>query len=147
MFSRHGREVGTRAECSFSRRAVRRESVEVDSENYASFGHACRWRPLPPGRCAMRSRHNFFVLIFVVGLTLLLPSLLFADVTGSVLGVVRDPSQAAVKGARIRITNTQTNLSHEEVTGDDGSYRFLALPAGTYQLSAAIAGFQQYNAT
>lgn len=95
----------------------------------------------------MRSSHNFFVLIFVVVLTLLLPSMLLADVTGSVLGVVRDPSQAVLKGARVRITNTQTNLSQEAVTADDGSYRFLALPVGTYELSATIAGFQQYNAT
>ena len=95
----------------------------------------------------MRSRHSFFVPVFVIVSILSLPSMLIADVTGSILGVVRDPSQAVVKGARIRITNTQTNLSREEVTADDGSYRFLALPVGTYQLSAAIAGFQQYNAT
>src|SRR5207302_9047899 len=48
---------------------------------------------------------------------------------------------------RVRITNTQTNLSQETVTADDGSYHFLALPAGNYQLSATIAGFQQYTAT
>ena len=95
----------------------------------------------------MRSSHRFFVPIFIILSMMFLPSVLLADVTGSVLGVVRDPSQAVVKGARIRITNTQTNLSHEEVTADDGSYRFLALPVGTYQLSAVIAGFQQYNAT
>ena len=56
---------------------------------------------------------------------LLLPSMLLADVTGSINGVVRDPSQAAVKGVRIKVTNTQTNLSLETVTADDGSYRFL----------------------
>src|SRR5271169_6452163 len=95
----------------------------------------------------MRSRHSFFVPVFVIVSMLSLPSMLLADVTGSILGVVRDPSQAVVKGARIKITNTQTNLSQEEVTADDGSYRFLALPVGTYQLSAAIAGFQHFNAT
>jgi len=78
---------------------------------------------------------------------LLLSSMLLADVTGSVLGVVHDPAQAVVKGARIRITNTQTNLFQEMVSADDGSYHFLALPAGNYQLSATIAGFQQYTAT
>ena len=58
----------------------------------------------------MRSRHSFFVPVFVIVSILSLPSMLIADVTGSILGVVRDPSQAVVKGARIRITNTQTNL-------------------------------------
>ncbi|MGE5053533.1 MAG: carboxypeptidase regulatory-like domain-containing protein, partial [Acidobacteriota bacterium] len=71
----------------------------------------------------------------------------FADVTGSILGVVRDPSQAVVKGVRVTVTNTQTNLSQESVTGDDGSYHFLALPAGTYRLNATASGFQQFQTT
>ena len=94
----------------------------------------------------MRNGRRLFVPIFIV-VSLLLPTMLFADVTGSVLGVVHDPAQAVVKGARVRITNTQTNLSQETVTADDGSYHFLALPAGNYQLSATVAGFQQYTAT
>jgi hypothetical protein len=95
----------------------------------------------------MRNTHRFFVPIFVVVSMLLLPSMLLADVTGSILGVVHDPSQAVVKGVHIRITNTQTNLSQETVSADDGSYRFLSLPVGTYQLNATVAGFQQFNAT
>ncbi|HME08172.1 MAG TPA: carboxypeptidase regulatory-like domain-containing protein, partial [Bryobacteraceae bacterium] len=35
----------------------------------------------------------------------------------------------------------------ETVSAEDGSYRFLALPAGTYKLNATLAGFQQFNAT
>jgi len=95
----------------------------------------------------MRRRQSFFAPALVLVLMLLLPSLLLADVTGAISGVVHDPSQAAVKGVRIRITNTQTNLSLDTTTADDGSYRFLALPVGTYNLSAAVAGFQQYNST
>ncbi|HEY1679877.1 MAG TPA: carboxypeptidase regulatory-like domain-containing protein [Candidatus Sulfotelmatobacter sp.] len=95
----------------------------------------------------MRNDHKSLVPLFVLVSLLLLPSLLFADVTGSVLGVVRDPSQAVLKGARIRITNVETNLSRETVSAEDGSYRFLALPVGTYTLNASLAGFQQFNAT
>src|SRR5580765_8511871 len=95
----------------------------------------------------MRSGHSFFVPVFVIASMLLLPSMLLADVTGSINGVVRDPSQAAVKGVRVKVTNTETNLSLETTTADDGSYRFLALPVGTYNLSAAITGFRQYNST
>lgn len=78
---------------------------------------------------------------------LLLPGMLLADVTGSILGIVRDPSQAVVKGARLTITNTQTGLSKSTTSADDGSYRFLALPVGTYKLNATMTGFQQFNAT
>ncbi|HEX3820656.1 MAG TPA: carboxypeptidase regulatory-like domain-containing protein [Candidatus Sulfotelmatobacter sp.] len=95
----------------------------------------------------MRNDHKSVVPIFVFVLILLLPTALFADVTGSILGVVHDPSQAVIKGVRIRITNVQTNLSEETVSADDGSYHFLALPVGTYRLNATLAGFQQFTAT
>src|SRR5437588_10229804 len=95
----------------------------------------------------MATGRRFFAPIFVIVTLLFAPSLLLADVTGSSLGVVRDPSQAVIKGARITITNTQTNLSQQTVSADDGSYRFLALPVGTYRLNATVAGFQQFNAT
>ncbi len=73
--------------------------------------------------------------------------MLMADVTGSILGVVRDPSSAVVKGAQVRVTNTDTNFSQQTVTADDGSYRFLALPVGNYTVNVTFAGFQQFNAT
>ena len=74
----------------------------------------------------MRKTGRFLVPLFVVVSMLLLPGMLLADVTGSISGVVRDPSQAVIKGARVTITNTQTNLSQSVISGDDGSFRFLA---------------------
>jgi hypothetical protein len=72
---------------------------------------------------------------------------LLADVTGSILGVVRDPSQAVVANARIVAVNAETNQSRETVTAVDGSYRFLALPPGTYKVTATAQGFRQYTTT
>ena len=68
-----------------------------------------------------------------------------ADVTGSILGVVHDKSQAVVGGARIVATNTATNLTRDTASGPDGSYRLLALPAGTYKVTATAPGFQQFT--
>jgi hypothetical protein len=70
-----------------------------------------------------------------------------ADVTGSITGVVRDRGQAVVTGAKVQVTNLKTNLSQETVTGGDGSYHFLALPAGSYKITANASGFRPYNAT
>ena len=70
-----------------------------------------------------------------------------ADVTGSVTGVVRDRGQAVVTGAKVQITNVQTNVSQEATTGADGTYHFLALPAGNYKISATASGFRTYNAS
>jgi hypothetical protein len=70
-----------------------------------------------------------------------------ADVTGSILGVVRDRSQGLIAGAVIRATNVETNLSQETTSAADGTYHFLALPAGHYKVTASSTGFRQYSAT
>jgi hypothetical protein len=44
-----------------------------------------------------------------------------ADVTGSISGVVRDRSLAAVVGATVVVTNTDTNQSQTTTTGADGT--------------------------
>src|ERR1700676_1251339 len=69
----------------------------------------------------MRRSHSFFAPTFVLVSVLLLPSMLLADVTGSILGVVRDQSQAVIKGARVWIINTETNLSLQTVSAAEGS--------------------------
>src|SRR6195256_6435554 len=85
-------------------------------------------------------------LLFVV-LALLVSSVLRADVTGSIQGVVRDRTQAAISGATLTVVNAQTNFRQQTISGADGSYRFLALPPGTYQVTASSAGFREFTAT
>ena len=70
-----------------------------------------------------------------------------ADVTGQISGVVRDRAQAVVSGAQVTITNTQTALTQVTTSGVDGSFHFLALPAGSYKITATAAGFRTYTAT
>ena len=70
-----------------------------------------------------------------------------ADVTGSLGGVVHDPSQAVVAGAKVTITNTQTNQSQTATTDANGAYHFLALAAGTYKISVTAAGFRPYSSS
>ena len=94
----------------------------------------------------LQLRGSKCILLFSV-LSFVTLSNLRADVTGSILGVVHDRTQAVVAGARIVATNADTNLSRETVSAVDGSYRFLALPAGTYKVTATAAGFQQYVTT
>ena len=70
-----------------------------------------------------------------------------ADVTGSILGVVHDSTQAVVAGAKIVATNTQTNFQKETTSGSDGTYRILALSAGNYKVTVTAPGFQQFITT
>ena len=89
-------------------------------------------------------RYLRHVLLFST-LSFLTLSGLKADVTGSILGVVRDKTQAVVAGAHLVATNAQTNLTRETTSGPDGSYRLLALPAGTYRVTATASGFEQFT--
>ena len=83
--------------------------------------------------------------VLLLLLAFISPALIRADVTGSILGVVRDKTQAVVAGARVVATNAETNLTRETVSEPDGSYRLMALPAGPYKLTVTAAGFQQFT--
>ena len=96
----------------------------------------------------MRKCNFFFALCFFFAAAMIFDAgIVRADVTGSVLGTVRDSSESVVTGARIAITNAQTNLKLETVSGSDGTYRILSLPAGIYKLTVTAAGFKTYSAT
>ncbi len=95
----------------------------------------------------MLNRFNCVCTILVIFLAWFSVGIARADVTGAVLGVVRDSSGAVVSGAKIVATNVQTNLTQETVSGADGAFRILALPAGKYTLTATAAGFETFSET
>jgi hypothetical protein len=66
---------------------------------------------------------------------------------GSIVGDVRDPTGAAVPGAAVIITHTETNVSREATTDQVGSYRFLDIQTGTYNVKITKAGFKTYEKT
>src|SRR5437763_2589506 len=96
----------------------------------------------------MQNRHRRLASTLLLVLAIIFgPTALRADVTGSILGVVHDRTQAVVAGARIVATNVQTNFKQDTTSAADGSYRILALPAGNYKLTATAPGFQQFVTT
>ncbi len=46
-------------------------------------------------------------------------------------------------GAMVSLTNAGTNAKHSTLTGDTGSYQFVNLEVGTYQLTVEAVGFQK----
>ena len=59
-----------------------------------------------------------------------------AQVTGSISGTVTDSSGAAIPHANVTITELDTGQSRTLMTDDRGSYRFLALPVGRFEVKA-----------
>lgn len=64
---------------------------------------------------------------------------------GSIVGNVRDASEAAVAGATVTITNPETNFSRQAATNESGGYDFSAVPGGTYVLKVTKPGFGTYT--
>jgi len=62
-------------------------------------------------------------------------------VTGSITGVVTDPSGAVINGAHIVALNLDTNVATATTTNSDGLFRIDFLPIGHYQVTVNAAGF------
>src|SRR4029079_14686711 len=62
--------------------------------------------------------------------------------TATVLGVVKDTSGAVVPSAKLTAVNTETGQNRNATSAADGSYRFSALPVGSYEFRAEQSGFQ-----
>jgi carboxypeptidase family protein len=72
---------------------------------------------------------------------------LYAQQNSEITGVVSDPSGAAIPGAHVTLTNEATGAAQTEDTDSAGLFNFPALNVGTYQLSVAASGFQNYAAS
>ena len=64
----------------------------------------------------------------------------FAAETGSVSGVVRSGDGEALPGVSVRVTGELLPAGRSAVTGPDGTFQFLRLPPGSYQVSAELSG-------
>jgi len=60
-----------------------------------------------------------------------------------ILGVVQDESGGMVPGATIIARNVDTGLARTTTTDVQGRYRIVALPAGPYEVTAELTGFQK----
>ncbi len=90
----------------------------------------------------LRSRCLFFLL-----LALLLGTVAWAGITGSISGLVIDPSGAVVTGAQVIAIETRTGIRTETVTDSKGYYSFPTLPIGTYDVEVHQSGFKTFRQT
>src|SRR5215471_17044382 len=74
--------------------------------------------------------------------TFLLVISCWASITGSISGLVTDPSGAVVSGATVIATNTQTGVQNTLKTDAKGFYNFAALQIGTYVVEVQQPGFK-----
>ncbi len=80
------------------------------------------------------------LFVLFVALTVSVPALA-QQTTGNISGRVRDAQGAAVPGATITATNSQTGFTRTDVSDSEGVYRLSALPVGIYTVSSDLQGF------
>ena len=72
---------------------------------------------------------------------------LLAATTGSISGVLKDPTGAVIPGAMFTATNTAQGIQTKTTTDDKGFYKFPSLPVGRYDLQAQVEGFRTAKRT
>ena len=71
-------------------------------------------------------------------------TMLCASVTGTITGVVTDPSGAVMPGVGVTATHTETGVTATTKTDSVGVYSLPALPVGTYNVEITHSGFKKF---
>jgi hypothetical protein len=67
----------------------------------------------------------------------------FAQTTGRISGTIHDTSGGVLPGASVTVTEVRTSYTRTAVTSPEGTYVFVNLPLGSYNVAAEIAGFKK----
>src|ERR1035437_2896474 len=87
-----------------------------------------------------------FAIRYAVALLLLVSACGVANAQvlyGSLTGNVVDPSSAAVVGAKVEASNTDTGVVRQANTDERGAYLFSNLQAGTYKITFTARGWRK----
>ena len=82
---------------------------------------------------------QFMVLVLVCATTLV--SWAQSGSSGTIAGVVKDPSGAVVPNARVQVSYPVSGFHHETTTGTSGEFRFNNVPFNPYHLVVTASGF------
>src|SRR5262245_53447070 len=66
------------------------------------------------------------------------------ETTGSITGIVQDPSGAAIPNAKVMLKNVGTGDVRAQQTDATGGYNFSSLNLGSYNLTVEAAGFRRW---
>lgn len=83
--------------------------------------------------------------LFAAAITMCLSSVLIAqEITGNIVGTVKDSNGAAVAGATVLVIDAATNLTvRTATTNDDGEFSVPNLPPMNYNVSVEAANFKK----
>ena len=93
----------------------------------------------------MVNRSNYtLAFIALIWAIVSVPAAWGQAVSGTITGVVTDPSNAAVAGATVTITNVDTSIDTTRESDETGRYVNTNLSPGNYSVAVEAAGFQRF---
>src|SRR5688572_16947042 len=90
----------------------------------------------------MRLRSLFRACAIFVAVLAVAASASAQDFRGRINGTVTDNTGAVLPGVTVTVASPALIQPQVQVSGAEGEYRFLALPAGVYDLTFELSGFQ-----
>src|SRR5262245_16525318 len=63
--------------------------------------------------------------------------------TGTIIGTIADPSQAAMAGVDVTVVNVDTGVARSVITGATGVYTVPSLLPGVYSITVRAPGFKR----
>jgi hypothetical protein len=94
----------------------------------------------------MANRSTMQMFILGVSAVLVLGSAVaWAGITGTISGVITDPSGAVVPGVTVVATNEETGVQTTVVSDASGFYSFAALAVGNYDVIVTEQGFREFR--
>ncbi len=98
-------------------------------------------------RCAPRSIYVYRIAAIFAALYLFVACTGNANgqqATATLAGTVKDSSGAVIPGAKVTLTNSDTNVARNMNADKNGDFSFTTLPIGNYGLSVQHTGFSTY---
>jgi hypothetical protein len=81
-------------------------------------------------------------LLIQLGITVFIAATVLAGTTGRITGIVKDSGGSLIPGVQLTVTNPVTGITVKAKTDKKGTYSFLTLSAGRYDLQAIADGFK-----
>ncbi|MBV9625890.1 MAG: carboxypeptidase regulatory-like domain-containing protein [Acidobacteria bacterium] len=90
----------------------------------------------------MNSKPRFFGVLALAILVSTTPAAAQSLTTGSISGVVNDPSNALIRGAQVTLKDNSKGTTQATMTNSNGLYEFVLLAPGSYTVIVSADGFQ-----
>jgi len=82
------------------------------------------------------------VLVFVAAFAMLAPATSFAQVSGSISGIIKDSSGGTMPGVTVKAVHESTAKTLEAVSDAQGAFRVEDVVPGAYRVEATLDGFE-----